>query len=254
MLNKLQIKKDNHIFSRFEIKYILNKKNSKSIQNEIKNFMTYDGYIDKKKKEKKYYVRSIYFDNNQFLNFNEKVDGLKIRHKYRIRTYSNKFYRETKLFLEQKGRNNERTYKIRSKINKKDLQLFFNKKKIFNLNKKYKKFHLFEKFVFDSYRKNLSPNVIIDYDRRPFINNTGIYFRLTFDSNLRACISDVLFKKIYNWKSCIDGFEILEVKFDRTIPAWFQKIIQSFELRRVSVSKYVLGLEATGLAEDYEGK
>ena len=53
MLNKLQIKKDNHIFSRFEIKYILNKKNSKSIQNEIKNFMTYDGYIDKKKKESK---------------------------------------------------------------------------------------------------------------------------------------------------------------------------------------------------------
>jgi hypothetical protein len=254
MLKKFQIKKDDHIFSRFEIKYIINKQTSEKIQKEIKNFMTYDGYIDKKIKKKKYYVRSIYFDNNQYVNFNEKVDGLKIRHKYRIRTYSQNFLKKINLFLEQKGRNNERTYKVRLKINIDDLDIFFKKNKIFDLKKKYKNFYLIEKFIFDSYRKNLSPNVIIDYDRGPYINNTGIYFRLTFDSNLRACISDVLFRKNYNWKRCIDGYEILEVKFDRTIPAWFQKIIQSFELKRVSVSKYVLGLEATGLAEDYEGK
>lgn len=254
MLKKLQIKKDNQIFSRFEIKYIINKQKSEIIQKEIKNFMTYDGHIDKKIKKKKYYVRSIYFDNYKYDNFNEKVDGLKVRHKYRIRTYSKNLLNKINLFLEQKGRNNERTYKVRSRIKIDDLSIFLKKKKIFSLKKKYKNFHLIEKFIFDCYRKNLSPNVIIDYDRRPFINNTGIYFRLTFDSNLRACISDTLFRKNYNWKKCIDGYEILEVKFDRTIPVWFHKIIQSFELKRVSVSKYVLGLESTGLAEDYEGK
>ena len=52
MLKKFQIKKDDHIFSRFEIKYIINKQTSEKIQKEIKNFMTYDGYIDKKIKKK----------------------------------------------------------------------------------------------------------------------------------------------------------------------------------------------------------
>ena len=48
MFKKLQSKKDNHVFSRFEMKYILTKYLSNSIQNEIKNFMIYDGYINKK--------------------------------------------------------------------------------------------------------------------------------------------------------------------------------------------------------------
>jgi hypothetical protein len=254
MLKKIQTKKDNQVFSRFEMKYILNKNLSLLIQNEIKNFMTYDGYINKNAPEKKYYVRSIYFDNDDYSNFNEKVDGLKIRHKFRIRTYSNKLTKNSKLYLEEKGRLNQRTYKVRTKIMKNDLEFFFDQKKLFQLRKNYKDKMLIEKFVFESIRKKVHANVIIDYDRSPFVNNTGLYFRLTFDSNIRSCISNSLFNINNQWKTCIDGFDILEVKFDTTVPAWFQKIIQSFELNRLSISKYVLGLEATGLAEDYEGK
>ena len=101
MLKKYS-KKDNQIFSRFEMKYILNKNLSLSLQNEIKNFMTYDGYVNKDKFKKKYYVRSIYFDNEMYTNFNEKVDGVKIRHKFRIRTYSDKLTKDSKLYLKRK--------------------------------------------------------------------------------------------------------------------------------------------------------
>jgi len=253
-MKKIQIKKDNQVFSRFEMKYVLSKNISLSIQNEIKKFMKYDGYIDKNSLKNKYYVRSIYFDNDRYSNFNEKVDGLKIRHKFRIRTYSNKLNQTSVLYLEEKGRLNQRTYKVRTKINENDLDLFFNPKNTFQLKIKYKDKMLVEKFIFESLRKNVYPNVIIDYDRSPFVNNTGLYFRLTFDSNIKSCVSGSLFHTNNQWKKCLDGFDILEVKFDTTIPAWFQKIIQSYELNRISISKYVLGLEATGLAEDYEGK
>ena len=36
------------------------------------------------------------------------------------------------------------------------------------------------------------------------------------------------------------GYEILEVKFDRTIPPWFQKIIQSFEWLGISFDEDVV--------------
>ena len=85
------------------------------------------------------------------------------------------------------------------------------------------------------------------------MSKNGLYFRLTFDSDIRACISNDIFKNQYNWRTCIPGNDILEVKFDFTIPPWFHRIIQSYQLKRISVSKFVLGLEATNLAHDYEG-
>ena len=95
---------------------------------------------------------------------------------------------------------------------------------------------------------------MIDYHRKPFINNSGMYFRLTFDSDLKATHTNNLYTTKNNWYKCIPGYEILEVKFDLTVPAWFQKIIQSYQLKRLSVSKFVLGLEHTKLARDFEGR
>ena len=84
-MKKFQSKKDNQIFSRFEFKYIINKNLSKIIQKEVKNFTINDYFSEKKDK---YLVRSLYFDNDVFTNFNEKIDGIKNRHKFRIRTYA----------------------------------------------------------------------------------------------------------------------------------------------------------------------
>ena len=43
----------------------------------------------------------------------------------------------------------------------------------------------------------------------------------------------------------------MEIKFDRRLPKWFHRLIQTYELERLSVSKFCLGMEATGLAFDY---
>ncbi len=249
-MKKIQIKKDNLIFSRFEFKYIVKKGISKAIQNEVSNFMEQDTFAGI---QNKYLVRSLYFDNNIFTNFHEKIDGLKNRHKFRIRTYSNQKDEKTPIFLEMKGRNNQRTFKNRTKIRSNDLQLFYNKEDSFDLNQKYLDNKLVQQYIFDTYRKKISPKVLIDYNRLPLLSKNGLYFRLTFDSDIRACISNDIFKNQYNWRTCIPGNDILEVKFDFTIPPWFHRIIQSYQLKRISVSKFVLGLEATNLAHDYEG-
>ena len=227
-MKKIQIKKDNLIFSRFEFKYIVKKGISKAIQNEVSNFMEQDTFAGI---QNKYLVRSLYFDNNIFTNFHEKIDGLKNRHKFRIRTYSNQKDEKTPIFLEMKGRNNQRTFKNRTKIRSNDLQLFYNKEDSFDLNQKYLDNKLVQQYIFDTYRKKISPKVLIDYNRLPLLSKNGLYFRLTFDSDIRACISNDIFKNQYNWRTCIPGNDILEVKFDFTIPPWFHRIIQSYQLK-----------------------
>ena len=240
-------------FSRFEMKYIIDSKISKILQKKISNFMELDKFA-KKFSKKEYFVRSLYFDNDNFENFNEKVDGLKVRYKFRLRTYSRNNNFNPIIYLEKKGRYNQRTYKIRKKLNYKDFNYLLDDSKIFNLSKKFNNEKLIGEFIFDKYKKLIKPKVVIDYHRKPFINKIGNYFRLTFDSNLKSTPTNKLFYKNDHTKKVIAGYEILEVKFDRTIPPWFQKLIQSFELNRISVSKYVLGCESSGLAFDYEGR
>ena len=249
-MKKIQSKKDNEIFSRFEFKYIIKKEISNSIKNELKNFTKKDTLTNNKSE---YLVRSLYFDNKMFSNFKEKIDGIKNRHKFRIRTYVDHQDLSTPLFLEIKGRNNQRTYKVRTKINKNDLDIFCKQKDLFDLKNKYLENKLIDQYIFDCYRKKITPKVLIDYNRLPLVSKSGLYFRLTFDSNIKACVSNDIFDNTNNWKPCIPGNDILEVKFDFTIPPWFHRIIQSYELKRISVSKFVLGLEATNLAHDFEG-
>ena len=243
--------KENQILYRYEFKYILNKKISDQIEKEARNFMIYDGHV-KKKLNNKYFVRSLYFENNFSSNFYEKVDGMQIRRKYRLRTYSNFFDPKVPIFFEVKGRISERTYKKRINIKNKYLNLFLSQSQNFNLLNLYPNNKMIINFIFDSFRKNLKPLILVDYKRRPYINKFGLYFRLTFDTNLLSSKTNNLFSndKYSSWLECKAGYTILEVKFDRSIPAWFHRIIQCYNLKRKSISKFVLGMSSCGLARE----
>ena len=100
------------------------------------------------------------------------------------------------------------------------------------------------KICLESFKKNLQPKILIDYERQPFINKHGLYFRLTFDKNL-SCVkleNKIENSLLNNSIECKSGLTILEVKFERSIPLWFHRIIQSYNLRRQSISKFVLGM------------
>ena len=76
------------------------------------------------------------------------------------------------------------------------------------------------------------------------LNKHGLYFRLTFDKNL-SCVkleNKIENSLLNNSIECKSGLTILEVKFERSIPLWFHRIIQSYNLRRQSISKFVLGM------------
>ena len=102
-------------FERYEFKYVLPTWVMNEIESEIMNFMEYDNFV-KNKNNHSYFVRSIYFENQQNDNFYEKIDGIKYRTKYRIRTYSKIF--NDNIFLEKKSKDNDRVFKKRIKVSK----------------------------------------------------------------------------------------------------------------------------------------
>ena len=150
---KLNKKDSTESFSRYEFKYLLPLKKANQIEDEIKNFMILD-LNAQKNKNKNYFVRSLYFDNEIFSNFYEKVDGMETRKKFRLRSYSSNENSSSPIFLEMKGRKNQRTYKLRTKIDKKHLNYIIKNENLDSLLKIYSnKNNVINHFIYDSLKK-----------------------------------------------------------------------------------------------------
>ena len=236
-------------FQRFEFKYVVPNRVALSIRDEVKEFLVPDPYLEKTGQES-YVVRSLYFDNPSADFFYEKTDGLKTRRKYRLRAYGSTKNSVTNFFLEQKGRHNEKTFKHRKPFDISELDRFDTDGGILWLEDRFSEHQFLKDYVFDTIRRGLRPSVVVEYQRQPFISTHDVYFRITFDSELKCLASTELFPMTEDLTQCIPGCTVIELKFLRSIPRWFHKIIQNFELRRVSISKFVVGMKVGGIAVD----
>ena len=77
-----------------------------------------------------------------------------------------------------------------------------------------------------------------------FIKKGDLSILIDTSPDLKKQILDNKIKNslLNNSIECKSGLTILEVKFERSIPLWFHRIIQSYNLRRQSISKFVLGM------------
>ena len=79
-------------------------------------------------------------------------------------------------------------------------------------------------------------------------------FRLTFDNNILSSSANSLFDtKKFNFKETRAGYTVLELKFERSIQPWFHRIIQNYNLSRISISKFAVGMEKSGFGHETSG-
>jgi len=237
-------------FTRFEFKYVLRRDQVDAIEPDIRQFMAADGHMDEAHGGG-YLVRSLYYDTPRRANFYDKIDGIKARRKYRVRTYATECSSDVPVFLEEKNRVNNRVFKYRTELSSEDRRTLEGKDGPTALFNQHPDNPLISRFAARVLQSNEEPVVLVQYLRRAFVSNFDIDFRVTFDSQLYSAPSPSLFDVTdASLLACLAGHTILEVKFKRRIPSWFHRLVQSYQLRRVSISKYCEGMTTSGLAVD----
>lgn len=238
-------------FARFEFKYLLPEHLRRELESEIKYFMEFDPYVASIQ-DHYYVVRSLYFDDPYYSCYYDKVDGIHTRHKFRVRTYTNDVNKQSPQFLEVKGRYNNLVLKHRVMLN--DEHHIVREKGdrlISKILKSLPDSEVGQQFEYELYRKRLRPVALVDYYRRPYISRFDPEFRLTFDSNLQGTLTKGMFpSSTETRRKMLTGYTVMEIKFRQHIPSWFHRLIQSYELRRVSVSKICEAMEVLELAQD----
>ena len=218
---------------RQELKYYINSIEAKRMRSLLKAFLLHDQYS---RNQIDYTVSSLYFENYDNKNLDEKLDGILSRNKYRIRIYNKDL---SLIKLENKIKKNNTISKISTIISQKDCQNLcnLNFKNIKNKNKIFNKMATYLNIF------KYKPKVIIEYQREAYYlpyNN----IRITFDKNLSSYnnytdINNI--KKGISFPVINENMITLEVKFNNELPIHIKEILSIIPASRASIGKYVLG-------------
>jgi hypothetical protein len=217
-----------------------------NLRSAIMPYVEIDKYAEMRP-NKEYCVRSIYYDNSKLDAYYEKVEGIKIRNKVRIRCY-NEPNGKNIAFLEIKRRLENFIDKHRSPLKYEYLEDLFYTTDIesYIIQKEPDALDNAKRFFFQINKNYMKPISLVVYDREAFFSRFDSDIRITFDKNLRFYSFPEL-ASIYDesiLKRAMPKYFILEIKFYKGFSEHFQDIINRFGLIRLALSKYQMCIDA----------
>lgn len=183
-----------------------------------------------------YNIRSLYFDDYWSNSYWDNEIGIEPRSKFRIRVYNCNF---DEVFLEQKIRIGGKIYKERVQVSREFCELLIRdewQKILYPTTDA-----VFNRFLTMYHTRILRPQIIIEYDREPYIYPDGDV-RITFDRNISFSDNVELFfeKDIFEQPIMGDRQEVLEIKFKNFLPDILYQGINLKYMQQESFSKYYL--------------
>lgn len=196
-----------------------------------------------------YTVRSVYLDTPDMAAYREKIEGVRARRKYRIRSY-NQYDPEAAAFLEIKRKEGSRVSKFRARLALKDLPSLYSNGEGFGGTPQPAPQNVdadgIGMFLGRCRMLRLRPVVLVVYEREPFLGRVQPSLRITLDKNLRgapAPLPSALFEDGVSF-TAMRRHCTLEVKFEHGMPGWLREILFRFGLQRRALSKYTLCYDA----------
>jgi hypothetical protein len=217
---------------RHEFKYTIDTYQLEMLRQRLPSIMSLDSYVGDRGS---YQIRSLYFDDWYDSCFYDNEDGITPREKFRIRIYNGKsdFIR-----LELKRKEAGKTLKTDCPITKKQVEALVQGEHIEwnnDMPPLMKKLYILQE------TKGLSPKVIVEYDRIPFVCPDG-NVRVTLDLDVRT--SNELENFLNTGINCRPimplGQNLLEVKYDEFLPDYIGRTIAMKNLQQITYSKYYL--------------
>ena len=214
------------VMKRYEIKYILNSEQVSFLTNSLKEYMEVDKYG-------KTSIASLYYDTLDNRLIRESIEKNQYKEKIRVRSYGlNKDGKP--LYLELKRKAFGIVYKRRIETNIIEIKDFFENKSNIYMNNQIGK----EITYFRDLYKTLKPACLIIYDRIAYLEKNGS-LRLTIDMNPRYRVNNLNLNTSLDGIPLLDeGYAILEIKVEDSIPLWLCKILSNGKIYKSSFSKY----------------
>ncbi|MEK9657121.1 MAG: polyphosphate polymerase domain-containing protein [bacterium] len=219
---------------RHEVKYFISHYQYHCLKQRIKLLMRPDQHADK---DGNYHLRSLYFDDMYNSALFEKLSGVLDRYKYRIRIYN---HSDAVIKLEKKGKHNQFIFKQAQSIDRKQYESL-----LVNSNHSNKKLsdkkELLNEFLIIQKTQLLKPVIITDYVREAYVFKQG-NVRVTFDKNLKLSYSneDLFDKKSFTISACDQHLVIMEVKYEKFLPAFIKQALDGSHCARSAISKYAI--------------
>ena len=216
---------------RHELKYLISYKEKDFIEGQLRNFAT----IDKHAINGQYFIRSLYFDDIWHSAYEEKMAGTAERKKYRIRIYN---LSDDFISLECKKKRGNYIYKSSAGLTREEFDKILAGDYSFMLDRKEDLLH---EFYVQCVMNVLRPEVIVDYDRIPYIYDSGTV-RITFDMHVRSAFEsfNVFDGSIPAYEVMGDDMLIMEVKYTEFLPDIFRSIVSPDNSIYTAASKFTL--------------
>ena len=218
-----------HNSFRHEYKYIISQSSAELLKRRLPCMMARDPHAGP---AGQYIVRSLYFDDPNFSAFDEKMNGLRDREKFRLRCYN---YDMSSVRLEKKEKRGDLTRKTGQLLTTSEVEAL--------RNGQWGDISKTSGDLLGELRRKTAcgfrPAVIVDYDRTAFVCNAG-QIRITLDENVRTKPYE---KNLWSANTAMipvldPGEVVLEVKFNDFLPGFLK--LEDIPKINLAISKYVL--------------
>lgn len=217
---------------RHEIKYVIDEGTARVIRARLLPLMSPDPYGE----NGGYRVTSLYFDDIYNSAYNDKLNGIDTRRKFRARTYG---LNPSNITLEAKHKDGEYVSKISKRLTPQQYGSLLLGDCSF-MSEYDGEEDVFGEFYRSDRLTKLSPKAIVDYRREALVYPHG-NVRITFDRRLSVCYDTVdMFAQKAFYSPIYTTEIILEIKYDSYLPAAISAVLQGLDAPRLSVSKYII--------------
>lgn len=216
---------------RHELKYQIHYADYLAVRQRLRQVMKPDGHAGA---DRRYVIRSIYFDNADDKALREKVNGVQKREKFRIRYYNDDF---SYIRLEKKIKSSSLCIKVDAGLAEWEYSAILSGKTDWMMEHSS---GLVQELFCKMRSQQLRPRVMVSYVREPYVYPAG-NVRVTFDSQVRSTLFHRSFLENQISDICVadePGDMILEVKFDAFLPDIIQTLLQTEGIRQQAYSKY----------------